>query len=107
MESPRPKLSVDFLDLTLTIQDGIIVSKTYQKPFNLYQSICPNSAHPSWLIKGIIFSMLKRYYHQNIYVEDFWKVAILFYNRLKDRGWDRETLEPIFIDAHKKNSISS
>ena len=35
-------------------------------------------------------------------MEDFWKVAILFYNRLKGRGWDRETLEPIFIDAHKK-----
>ena len=28
--------------------------------------------------------MLKRYYHQNTYVEDFWEVAMLFYNRLKD-----------------------
>ena len=30
-----PSLSVDFLDLTLTIEDGNIVSKTYQKPLNL------------------------------------------------------------------------
>ena len=32
-----PSLSVDFLDLTLRIEDGNIVSKTYQKPLNLYQ----------------------------------------------------------------------
>ena len=37
-----PSLTVDFLDLTLTIEDGNIVSKTYQKPLNLYQYICPN-----------------------------------------------------------------
>ena len=35
-------------------------------------------------------------------MEDFWKVAILFYNCLKNRGWDRETLELIFIDANTK-----
>ena len=27
---------------------------------------------------------------------------MIFYNRLKDRGWERETLEPIYIDAHNK-----
>ena len=52
-------LSVDSLDLTLTIKHGNIVSKTYQKPLNLYQYICPNSAHPPWMLKRIIFSVLK------------------------------------------------
>ena len=37
-----PSLGVDFLDLTLTIEDGNIVSKIYQKPLNLYQYMCPN-----------------------------------------------------------------
>ena len=27
---------------------------------------------------------------------------MLLYDRVKDRGWNRETLEPIFIDAHNK-----
>ena len=27
---------------------------------------------------------------------------MLFYNRLKARGWDISTLEPIFIAAHEK-----
>ena len=97
-----PSLSVDFLDLTLTIEDGNIVSKTYQKPLNLYQYICPNSAHPPWMLKGIVFSMLKRYYYQNSHVKDFWEIAMLLYKRLKDRGWDRKTLEPIFIWSHNE-----
>ena len=92
-----PSLSADFLDLTLTIENGTIVSNTYQKPLNLYQYICPNSAHPPWMLKGIVFSMLKRYYYQNSHLEDFWKIAMLLYKRLKDQGWDRKTLEPMLV----------
>jgi hypothetical protein len=33
---------------------------------------------------GIVISMLKRYYHQNTYAEDYWKVEMLFYNHPKD-----------------------
>merc|ERR1711862_404654 len=27
---------------------------------------------------------------------------MLYYRRLRRRGWDRKTLEPIFVEAHKK-----
>ena len=54
----------------------VYVSKMYQKPINLYQYICPNYVHPPWLIKSIVFNIVKRYYHHNTYVEDFWGVAI-------------------------------
>ena len=37
---------VDFLDLTLRIEDGRIVSKTFQKPLNLYLYLPPSSSHP-------------------------------------------------------------
>ena len=30
------------------------------------------------------------------------KTAMQFYKRLKTRGWDRRTLEPIFTAAHKQ-----
>ena len=66
-----PSLSVSFLDLTLTIEGGNIVSKTFQKPLNLYQYICPNSAHPSLMSKDTVFSVLKRYYYQNSHLEGF------------------------------------
>ena len=40
-----PSLSADFLDLTLPFKDEKTIFKTYQKPLNIYQYICPNSAH--------------------------------------------------------------
>ena len=50
-----PSLSLNFLDLTLTIEYIDIMSKTHQKPLNLYQYICQNSAHPPWMLKSIVF----------------------------------------------------
>ena len=80
----EPSSSVNFLNLTITIEDGAIVSRTYQKSINIFQYISPNSAHPLWMIKGIILSMLSRYYYQNTYVEDYWTVSMQIYNHLKD-----------------------
>ena len=77
-EVNEPSFSVNFLDLTITIEEGAIVSRTYQKPINLFQYISPNSAHPPWMIKGIISSMSSRYYYQNTYVEDHWTVSMQF-----------------------------
>ena len=81
-----PSLSFSFLHLTLTTEDGNIVSKTYQKPLNLYQYTCPNPAQPPWMLKGIVFSMLNRYYYQNRHLKDLWEIAMLLFKRLKDQG---------------------
>ena len=97
-----PTKSTPFLDLTITIKNGNITTSTYQKPLNLYQYIPPNSAHPLGMIKGMIYGMLQRFYKQNSNREDYWTIAMLFYNRLKNRGWTREIIEPIFIEAHSK-----
>ncbi|KAL7545539.1 hypothetical protein ACHAWF_008884 [Thalassiosira exigua] len=42
----EPSKEVDFLDLTIWIGNGTILTKTHQKPNNLYQYIPPISAHP-------------------------------------------------------------
>ena len=47
--------------------------------------------------------MLRRYYIQNTFEADFWEVAMLFFNRLKDRVWERGVLTPIFVKAYQKN----
>ena len=49
----------------------MLVTKTYQKPTNLYQYITPTSAYPPWMMKGIVLSMLTTYYFQNTYKEDY------------------------------------
>ena len=91
-----PVLSGNLFDLTSTIEDGNIVSKTYQTSLNIYQYICTISAHPPLMVKGVVFSMLNIYYCQNSHLKDIWDIAILLYKSHKDQGWDRITLEPLF-----------
>ena len=38
----EPSSSVDVLDLTITINDGSVITRKYQKPVDLYQYITPN-----------------------------------------------------------------
>ena len=47
----EPLLKVDYLDLTIQLENGHFVTQTYQKPINLYQYLTPNLAHPRWTIK--------------------------------------------------------
>ena len=101
-EFEDPCQCLDDLGVTLTLKDGIISSKSYQKPTSLYQHVCPNSAHPLWVTKGVVFSMLKRYHLQNTFVKDFCEVVMLFYKRLRDRVWERNILTPMFVEAHQR-----
>ena len=98
----HPSKSVNYLDLTVTIVNGRIETKTYLKPLNLHQYIPPNSAHPLWMIKGMIHSMVRTYFYQNTHRNDYWEVSMKFYRYMRERGWDRETLERMFGEAHEK-----
>ena len=57
--------SVNFLDLTITIEHNRITTRTFQKALNLYQYIPPNSAHPPGMMEGIIYGHLPNYRRQN------------------------------------------
>ncbi|KAL3789320.1 hypothetical protein ACHAWO_007576 [Cyclotella atomus] len=48
----KPKKSVNFLDLNLTIEGRRVVTRTYQKPDNPYLYIPPHSAHPDGIVHG-------------------------------------------------------
>ena len=91
--------SVDFLDLTLTIEGSRIISKTFQKRMNLYLYIPPASAHTAGCIKGTIFGLVRRYYAHNTYQKDFVYFVRLLYRRLLHRGWQRELIRPMILDA--------
>ena len=59
------KNSVNFLELTLTIKNGRIVTNTYQKAMNLHLYIPPISAHPTSCFKGLIVGNFLRFRKQN------------------------------------------
>ena len=69
-EVEEPSTSVNYLDLTVSIENGALVTKTYKKSSSLYQYIIFNSAHPPWMMKGVVLSMFTTYYFPNTYRED-------------------------------------
>ena len=70
-----PSKSVNFLDLTIYIENGWVLTKTYQKPMNLYHYISPSSNHPPKMIRGIVYSLLCTYKLQNSKEEDYLNVV--------------------------------
>jgi hypothetical protein len=104
--SDPPSHSVNFLDLTLTISNGQIISKTYVKPHNLHLYLPPTSAHAPGVLKSLIFGNLQRYWKQNTHTSDFSKIASDFYQHLLARGHNPATVSKIFLDAalHLDNS---
>ena len=53
-KTEKLSLEVDFLDITVQLQDGRLITKTYQKPMSLHLYIPGNSAHPKSLHKSLI-----------------------------------------------------
>ena len=98
----EPSKSVVFLDMTISIEGGKIVTQTYQKPMNLYLYIPPASNHSPKQTKAIIFQLMKRYRLQNTKFKDYIKYTMLLYRRHLARGHLSEKIWPYFREAHKK-----
>ena len=102
-EVEEPASTVDFLDLTITIDHRRrIITKTYQKALNLYQYIPPMSAHPPNMIKGIIYSLMRNYYRQNTLESDYYDIAAKLFARHVARGWSRDLMKSLILDADKR-----
>ena len=98
----QPSRSVDFLDLTVSInQEGLIETRTFQKAMNLYLYRCPSSAQPESILQSLIYGTLHRYYWQNTHITDFGRYTELFFERLTARAHKKCDLAPLFIKAAK------
>jgi hypothetical protein len=100
--------SVNFLDLTIEITpNGDIKTKTFQKTMNLYLYLCPSSAHPPGVLKGLIFGALRRYWRQNSDTADYRHMVTKLFGHLRDRGHLEEDISPIFHEAARRLDLST
>ena len=106
-EAETPSKTVNFLDLTITIDEqGQLLTKTYQKPMNLYLYRPPTSNQPTSILNGMIYSTLHRYLWQNSMTSDFLRVAFKFLMDLERRGHQTSKLLKLFQQAIKKLATS-
>jgi hypothetical protein len=95
--------SVNFLDLTILIDhEHRLQTRTFQKAMNLYLYLCPSSAHPPGVLKGLIFGSVRRFWLQNSDPKDYCKVIQDLYQHLCSRGHSTEKLDPLFHEAAAK-----
>ena len=47
-----------FMDMTIRIEAGKIVTALYAKPLALYQYIPPDSCHPPGILTGLVYSQI-------------------------------------------------
>jgi hypothetical protein len=93
-----------FMDLKIKIDpfSNHLTYETYQKSMNLYLYIPPNSAHPQGLLRGLIFGRMRAYWHQNTDKKNFVRMAKLLAQRLIARGYSKQVLTPLFIEATER-----
>ena len=93
---------VNFLDLEISINNGIISTKTFEKPSNLHFYILSSSAHPHGCLKGLIEGMVYRYFRLNSNLSDFLHIIGKFFTRLVYRGYKKDNIKEMILDATEK-----
>jgi hypothetical protein len=93
-----------FMDLRIKIDpfSNRIVYETYQKSMNLHLYIPPNSAHPHGVLRSLVFGRLQACWHQNTEEYNFVKIAALLAQRLIARGYSKQILTALFVEATER-----
>jgi len=95
-EVNSPSSRVNFLDLTLTICNGVVESTLFEKALSLHLYIPPSSAHPPGVLKGLVARSLLRI----IRLTSNWTTRknhiSRFFRRLMAHGYTASHLQPIF-----------
>jgi hypothetical protein len=88
---------VVYLDMTIEIENGKIVTSLYAKPLALYQYIPPSSCHPPGVLTGLVLGQVLRIFQLCSRDQDINNELRLFHKRLINRGYQHEGLLPLFV----------
>ena len=98
-EFEDPSDKVNFMDLTITIQNGHISTSLFEKPLNLHLYIPPHSAHPPGLLPGIVHSTLIRIFTLCSDHDDRILRTRVFFKRLQAHGYKSDQIKSLFSKA--------
>ena len=97
--------AVNFLDLTLWLENQVICWSLYSKPMNLFLYVPADSNHPLSSFKSIVTGGYVRCVQRNKATADFERSWVQFQQRLKDRGFSLTTVNMILRQYQmRKNS---
>jgi len=88
-----------FLDINISLNDGHITTKIYEKPLNLHLYIPPHSCHSPGVLKGFIFGCANRANALCTNKDDRMPFMRKTFSRLLDRGHDPISIRPMFKEA--------
>jgi hypothetical protein len=89
-------MTSNFLDLTLTNNQGRVESTLFEKELNLYLYLPPHSAHPPGVLKGTIAGMIQRIIQLTSEPSTRKAHVQRFFDRLVARGYLASRIKPIF-----------
>lgn len=101
-EVSERKTEVDFLDVTIRINNNKITTTMYEKALNLHLYLPPHSAHPAGVLKGIIIGHINRIFNLCNHRGDKKNKIKEFYHQLLARGHRKKQLTPIFQHAIRR-----
>jgi hypothetical protein len=102
--------SLPFLDATIVVEpssnglaNGRLYTKVYQKPLNSYQYIPWSSYHPESVKLAFVKGELIRYVRLSSRYEDYRRIILLFWRRLRARGYPVRWLRKAFSAVSYKD----
>ncbi len=90
------KKQMNFLDLMITLENGTVSTRIYEKEMNLYQYIPPNSAHAPNVIKAFISGLILRIFRLTSRQDHIITSLRDLFERLLARGHPPDFLKPVF-----------
>ena len=93
--SPCSK-QITFMDITISIENGKLITKLFKKPLALQLYIPPHSCHPPGVITGLIIGNVLWIFCLCSKPQDTTKELCSFFNAILDRGYQYTSIQPIF-----------
>lgn len=88
-----------FLDLDIELFDGSFSTSLFAKKLNLYLYLPSHSSHPPGVLHGLILGTIHRIFRLCSHADDARAQLVLFFRRLRLRGYPPRQLERAFHQA--------